>query len=126
MSEYSSVRVLAVRLIKKKGRSDGVLKRPSSDNAASLGTPWKPVEGALANDPVLAAELSVVVLGASEFKSEDLTPGSTAVAYMAADTCPVVKTGDVLESRGARYSVLNAEDLAPGDESVLYILHLKA
>lgn len=126
MAGYESARALAERLIAKKGRKDGVLRRPSSDNAATSDRPWAPQDSDPTQDPAMAEELSVVVLDAKLFKKEQLTPETTAVAYLAASACPEPRTGDLLETRGHRYSVLDVQDLAPGEDSILYTLNLKA
>jgi hypothetical protein len=126
MAGYASARALAERLIAKKGRRDGVLRRPSSDNAAPAGRPWAPADADPAQDPAMATDLSVVVLDAKLFKKDELTPETSAVAYLAASACPEPRSGDVLETRGSRHSVIGVEDLAPGEDSILYTLHLKA
>ncbi len=120
MAEYDSAVALAKRLIEKKGRRDGKLLRASQ--AAPTDQPWKPgTSGKVA----LAEDLAVAILGASLFKVGSLTPETTAVGYLAAASFDDVRLGDVLETRAERYSVLSAEKLAPGDQDILYILHLK-
>lgn len=114
----------ARKLIAKKGRQDGVLRRPKADNVATADRPWAPIDSNPAADPVVATGLAVVILDASQaHKPETLTPSSTAVAYMAVGID--VHLGDILETKGDRYLVLKAELLAPGPDDVLYTLHLK-
>lgn len=126
MAGYDYARALAERLIAKKGRRDGVLRRPGSDNAAPADRPWAPVDSDPSQDPAMAENLSVVVLDAKLFKQDQLTPETTAVAYLAASACPEPRSGDLLETRGTRYAVLDVQDLAPGEDSILYTLNLKA
>lgn len=112
----------ARRLIAKHGRKDGVLTRPSNAQQAPADKPWAPM--ATATDPEVASDLSVVVLDASlAVKPDQLLPEQTAVAYLASGVEP--RELDVLGTRGKAYSVLRVEELAPGDDTVLYILHLK-
>lgn len=120
MAEYDSAIALAKRLIEKKGRRDGKLLRASQ--AAPAGKPWAP---GTAGKVALAENLAVAILGASLYKAGSLTPETTAVGYLAAASFGDVRLGDVLETRAERYSILAAEKLAPGEQDILYILHLK-
>lgn len=132
MAEYSSAIALALRLIRKKGRADGEIIRTSSP-ATPAQTPWKP---GVPTKTALAENLSVVVLDAKTMlafsrKGEaviaSLAPEATAIAFLAAaslDVPPAI--GDLLETGGRRYSVLDVEDLCPGEQTILYTLHLKA
>jgi len=132
MAEYDSAVALALRLIKKKGRADGRITR--FEGEADPDRPWAP------GDPenvVMAEDLPVVVLDAklmlAGFTSKgptilaSLAPEATAIAFVAAASMASPPlTGDVLETRSERYAVLEVEDLAPGSQSIVYILHLKA
>jgi hypothetical protein len=114
----------ARRLIAKNGRSDGILKRPSSALQDPVDRPW----ASEATDPQVSAELasdlSVVVLDArTALRPEVILPDQTAVAYLAAGIEP--QNLDTLTTKGKTYSILEVEELAPGDETALYILHLK-
>ena len=114
----------ARRLIDKNGRKDGVLKRPSAALSTPVDRPWAAEDAVPAVDPSLAAELSVVVLDAkTALRPEAILPEQTAVAYLAAGLEP--KALDILETRGKTYSVLEVEEIAPGADTALYILHLK-
>lgn len=136
----------ARRLIAKHGRRDGQLERPSTlEVPASPSQPWKPVQlgteaevdqlldalegagtGAETEGEPSDEPFDVVVLDASSFKKDQLTPETTAVAYVAAlALSSPPKVGDRLLTRGERYHVLRADDLAPGVGSILYTLHLK-
>jgi hypothetical protein len=121
MAEYDSAIAVARSLIEKKGRRDGRLTRATS-TPPDASKPWKP---GTPQKVAKAEDLPVVVLGATLFKAGSLTPETTAVAYVAAAPGLDVLLGDLLETRGARYSVLKAELLAPGDQDVLWTLHLK-
>jgi hypothetical protein len=114
----------ARRLIAKFGRSDGELSRPRQALEAVPGRPWAAQAQDPAVDPVLAAGLSVVVLDAKTvLRPELILPEQTAVAYLAAGLEP--RNLDVLTTRGKSYSVLEVEELAPGDDTALFTLHLK-
>lgn len=115
----------ARRLIAKNGRWDGVLSRPSIALVAPQDRPWASEDAAPAVDPVLASGLSVVVLDArTTLKPEVILPDQTAVAYLAPGLVEP-RNLDVLTTRGKSYSVLEVEELAPGDNTALYTLHLK-
>jgi hypothetical protein len=114
----------ARRLIAKNGRSDGVLSRFSTSLQPILGRPWASSSIDPAVSPILASGLSVVVLDArTALRPDVILPDQTAVAYLAAGLEP--KNLDVLETKGKAYSVMEVEELAPGDSVALYILHLK-
>lgn len=135
----------ARRLIAKNGRHDGRIERPSTLEApVSSDQPWKPAPlaqtaeeldgilealGALSGDGTPGFDgdpFDVVVLEASLFRRDALTPETTAVAYMAADALSSPPhVGDRLLTRGMRYHVISVEDLAPGEETFLFTLHLK-
>jgi hypothetical protein len=123
---YESSRLLAQRLMAKKGRLDGVLRRPSADAQPTAGKPWSPADPTPSYDPVVAEGFAVVVLDASLFKKDQLAPEATAVAYAAADDLPEPRVGDLLETKGERFAVLDVQDLSPGSDSILYTLMLKA
>lgn len=113
----------ARRLIDKKGRHDGVLRRPGLAFQTPPGRPWAS-EASPEVDEAIVSGLSVVVLDArTVLKPDVILPDQTAVAYIAAGVEP--QNLDVLETRGKAYSVLEVEELAPGDETALYVLHLK-
>lgn len=117
---------VARRLLAKHGRTDGVLRRPRLDNTAPPNKPWAPVDADPAVDPVVASNLSVVVLDASVVAKPgaEFAPETTSVAYLDADVEPLVR--DLLETRGETYSVLRVEELAPGLTTAMFTLHLKA
>lgn len=116
----------ATRLIKQYGRLDGVLRRPSNANTVTVGKPWAPTALDPVTDPILASGLPVVILDASMIpKSMTLIPTATAMAYMPAGLV-VPNLGDVLETKGERYFVEQAEELSPGSINFMYILHLRS
>lgn len=116
---------VARRLIAKHGRSDGALRRPSADQTAG-SKPWAPVDADPAVDPLIASGMSVVVLSAATVMRPGLVlhTDCSAVAYLSADVEP--KVGDLLETRGDRYRVLELDELAPGPDTALFTLQLKA
>lgn len=121
--QYAGAIETAKALILKFGRQDGVLRRPSADETVpDPEQPWKRGDADPAEDPIILQQFPVAVLDASLFK-EELTPESKAVAYMAAHGV-APQLGDILETRGERHSVLQAIELAPGPDSLLFILHL--
>lgn len=114
----------ARRLIAKFGRSDGELLRPSLSLQTTPERPWASDLSDLAVNPSVGSGLSVVVLDAlTVLKPEQLLPEQTAVAYLAAGLEP--RDLDVLTTKGRRYSILKVEELSPGTDVALYILHLK-
>jgi hypothetical protein len=118
---YDAAVAVAFKLVKAKGRTDGKLTRPGG-NTPDPATPWRPSEDP---DLVIGEGISIVVLDAAVAKVDGLTEGSSAVGFLAAGSGIIPKLGDLLETKGARYSILKADELAPGDTTILYILHLK-
>lgn len=108
----------ARRLIDKFGRHDGVLRRSTTVDTPK---PWAPE---VSSAPVASGQTVVVLDAKTVLRPEQLLPEQTSVAYMDADVEP--KGLDVLETAGQRYAVLEVEQLAPGETTYLYILHLKA
>ena len=115
----------ARRLIAAKGRSDGALRRPSMDQTVGA-KPWTPVDADPVVDPLVASGLSVVVLDALTVARPGLSlhVDCSAVAFMDADVEP--KVGDLLETAGDRYKVLEVDRLAPGPTTAMFTLQLKA
>lgn len=121
--QYAASIETARTLITKFGRQDGVLRRPNADETVpDPDQPWKRGDADPTEDPIVLQQFPVVVLDASLFK-EELTPASKAVAYVAVHGV-VPQLGDILETRGERHSVLHSVDLAPGPDSLIFILHL--
>lgn len=125
-----AARELALRLITKHGRRDGVVRRPSADAVAPSDRPWRPDDAASGPDPVVATELPVVVLDAETYRKSmgpdtRLAPEATAVALVAAASGVELRVGDTLETRRVRYAVLQVDLLAPGETDVLYTLHMR-
>lgn len=128
MAEYDSAIALAKRLIEKKGRA-GVRLLSSGKGAPSNPVrPWRPDAGSSA-DAVLAQGLRVAFFDAIRARNGALIVAeSTAAAYLAMASLPagvVPADGMLLETGSRRYFVLKVEELAPGDQVVMYILHLK-
>lgn len=112
----------ARRLIDKHGWHDGRLTRPSRAQTAPANRPWAPETNG--QSALVASDLAVVVLDArTVLKPERILPEQTAVAYLAAGVEPL--NLDVLRTRSKGYVVLEVEELAPGPDTCLYILHLK-
>ena len=82
MAGYESARALAERIIAKRGRRDGVLRRPGADAVPNPARPWAPDDADPTQDVALAENLAVVVLEASTFREDKarLAEGTTAVA----------------------------------------------
>lgn len=126
-----AARDVALRLIAKHGRTDGVLRRPSADATVNPARPWAPGDSNPAVDPIVAQGLAVVVLDINTYRKTAgpdvaINPAATAVALIAAASGAEPRVSDTLESRGTRYAVLASDLLAPGDDDVLYTLQLKA
>jgi hypothetical protein len=122
----------AFRLVVKKGRLDGRLRRPGYDQATVNGQPWKPIDADQGEVPILASNLAVVVLDRATLpaaSAQALAPEATAMGLMAFLSLPIgvePKLGDVLETAGDRYSIVGVDLLKPADEGILYTLSLKA
>lgn len=128
MAEYDSSIALAKRLIEKKGRA-GVSLVASGQGAPSDPTkPWRP-DGGSANDVVLASGLRMAFLDAIRARDGALIVAeSTAAAYLAKASLPdgvVPVDGNLIVTGARRYFVLKVEELAPGDQVVMYTLHIK-
>jgi hypothetical protein len=125
-----AARELAQRLIKKHGRPDGIIRRPSEAMVPRADKPWAPTS--IGIDPIVMQDLPVLILDIESYrasfgKEATIAPEVSAVALIAAaDTSKTILVNDTLESRQVRYSVAKAEVLAPGVEDVLYTLQLKS
>jgi hypothetical protein len=125
-----AARELAQRLIKKQGRPDGIIRRPSAAAVSTPGKPWAP--GSIGADPIQMQGLATVILDIESYRASFgreavIAPEVSAVALIAAaDVTGNILVGDILETRQVRYSVVRAEVLAPGLEDILYTLQLKS
>lgn len=125
-----AARELAQRLIKKHGRPDGLVRRPSSSVVATADKPWAPVS--IGFDPVIMQDLPTVVLDVESYRASFgrdavISPEVSAIALVAAaDTSESILVNDTFETRGVRYAVNKTDLLAPGVEDILYTLHLKS
>lgn len=143
MTEYSSAVALAARLIRKKGRSEVSLYRPTPNGVSNPNRPWKldvPV-----TDTLLVSNLRAVFLDQRQIRGDlgqqaldlsmrslvympdSLMPGATAGAYFIPSelTGQEMRVGDLIVSGSSRYYILRCDPLKPGDELVLYFAHLK-
>lgn len=128
MAEYDKAVALAKRLIEKKGRGGVSLVSSGKGVPSDPERPWRPDSGS-AEDAVLAQGLRVAFLDAVRARDGTLIVAeSTAAAYLAKASLPdgvLPVDGSLLVTGSRRYFVLRVEELAPGDQTVLYILHLK-
>lgn len=125
-----AARELAQRLIKKHGRPDGKVCRPSAASTSTPGKPWAP--GVAGADPIIMQGLSTVILDVESYRASFgrdavIAPEVSAVALIAAAAVTGdILVGDTFETRLVRYSVVQADTLAPGMEDILFTLHLKS
>lgn len=128
MGEYDSAVRLAKRLIEKKGRAGVSLVSSGKGTPSDPLKPWRADAGS-ADDEVLASDLRAAFLDAIRARNGALIVAeSTAAAYLAKASLPdgvAPVDGNLLVTGSRRYFVLKVEELAPGDQTVLYILHLK-
>ena len=145
MGEYDSARALALRLIKKKGRASVTIKRVGEGTPSDPDRPWKP-DGGDAADVTLATGLHAVFLDPVEARGsqgqfsfavylrggadavDSIAPNATMIAYFAAAEMPTgvtIEPGHLVEQGGRRYSVLEVNELKPGEDAILYTVSLK-
>lgn len=145
MGEYDSARALALRLIKKKGRSGVTIKKVGEGTPSDPDRPWKP-DGGTAEDVTLATGLHGVFLDPVEARGsqgqfsfavylrggsdavDSIAPNATHIVYIAAAELPTgvtIEPGYLIEQGSRRYSVLEVNELKPGEDPILYTISVK-
>lgn len=122
---YEKQRLLAERLINKKGRKNIKVVRPGVAAATDPSMPWK-LDGT-ASDTIVGSGLTGTVFSAERNRlGEALVPGTTARIILAAsDLTKVPEAGDRVEVGKTKYVVVVVRTLQPGDDPITHTLHVR-